>query len=248
MKILTININKGGTGKTTLSHNLAEYLAKDNRVLLMDFDDSCNLTGRYNVTPKEENTIISLFDKEYVEPIKVRENLDLICSYYGVDLLKERQNGRRRREYTLGKWIAKNHEKLSENYDYIIIDTENDEAILTINALIVSDVVLGIAEPSKDAVEALIKLKYFVNDLNSDFDSETKLFYLGNRINFSENMSKDFIEALERKEEYLGCIPRRTLIGDDIAVFNNPKVDKKLKKELESLFIKIKNELDKENE
>lgn len=248
MKILTININKGGTGKTTLSHNLAEYLAKDNRVLLMDFDDSCNLTGRYNVTPKEENTIISLFDKEYVEPINVRENLDLICSYYGVDLLKERQNGRRRREYTLGKWIAKNHEKLSANYDYIIIDTENDEAILTINALIVSDVVLGIAEPSKDAVEALIKLKYFVNDLNSDFDSETKLFYLGNRINFSENMSKDFIEALEKKEEYLGYIPRRTLIGDDVAVFNNPKVDKKLKKELESLFIKIKNELDKENE
>ena len=88
MKILTININKGGTGKTTLSHNLAEYLAKDNRVLLMDFDDSCNLTGRYNVTPKEENTIISLFDKEYVEPIKVRENLDLICSYYGVDFLE----------------------------------------------------------------------------------------------------------------------------------------------------------------
>ena len=61
-------------------------------------------------------------------------------------------------------------------------------------------------------------------------------------------MSIDFIEALERKEEYLGYIPRRTMIGDDIAVFNNPKVDKKLKKELESLFIKIKNELDKENE
>ena len=36
MKILTININKGGTGKTTLSHNLAEYLAKDNRVLDVD--------------------------------------------------------------------------------------------------------------------------------------------------------------------------------------------------------------------
>jgi len=33
------------------------YLAKDNRVLLMDFDDSCNLTGRYNVTPKEETTV-----------------------------------------------------------------------------------------------------------------------------------------------------------------------------------------------
>ena len=247
MKILTVNINKGGTGKTTLSHNFAEYLSKTSRVLLMDFDDSCNLTGRYNVTPKEENTIISLFDRECVEPIRIKDNLNLICSYYGVDLLKERQNGRRRREYTLGKWIAKNYDELNNNYDYIIIDTENDEAILTINAIIVSDVVLGVAEPSKDAVEALIKLKYFVNDLNSDFDSDSKLLYLGNRINFSENMSKDFIEAVEKKEEYIGYIPRRTVIGDDVAVFNNPKVDKNLKSELETLFEKIKSELDKEN-
>lgn len=247
MKIFTVNINKGGTGKTTLAHNFAEYLSKNNRVLLMDFDDSCNLTGRYNVTPKEENTIVSLFDKEYVKPLKINDNLDLICSFHGVSLLKERQNGKRRREYTLGKYLAKNVEELSKKYDYIVIDTENDEAILTINALIVSDVIVGVAEPSKDAVEALIKLKYFVNDLNNDFESKAKLFFLGNRINFSENSSKDFIEALEKKEEYLGYIPRRTIIGDDISIFNNPKADKRLIQEVEDLFLKIKNELDKEN-
>ena len=248
MKILTVNINKGGTGKTTLSFNLAQYLAKNNKVLLMDFDDSCNLTGRYNVVPEEKNTIISLFDKEYVEPIEITTNLHLVASYFGVDSLKERQNNRRRREYTLGKWIAKNYDKLSSSYDYIIIDTENDEAILTINALIVSDVVLGIAEPSKDAVEALIKLKYFVNDLNNDFDSNAKIFYLGNRINFSESSSKEFLQALEKKSEYLGYIPRRTIIAGDVTVFDNPKADKLLIKELEILFSKIKEELDKENE
>lgn len=247
MKILTININKGGTGKTTLAHNMAEYISKTNKVLLMDFDDSCNLTSRYDIVPKEENTIISLFDKEYVKPIKIKENLDLICSFHGVDKLKERQNLKRKREYTLGKYIAKNYDTLSKKYDYIIIDTENDEAILTINALIVSDVVLGIAEPSKDAVEALIKLKYFVNDLNNDFETNIKLYFLGNKINFTENSSKDFIKALEKKEEYLGYIPRRTTIGDDISLFNQIKSDKKLIYEIENLFTKIKNKLDKEN-
>lgn len=246
MKILTININKGGTGKTTLAHNFAEYLSKNNKVLLIDFDDSCNLTGRYDVTPKEVNTIISLFDKEYVEPIKINDNLDLICSFIGVSDLKERQNNRRRREYTFGKWIAKNYDELSKNYDYIVVDTENDEGVLTINALIVSDVVLAPAEPSKDAVEGLIKLKYLVSELNNDFDLNTKLFYLGNRINFSENSSKHFIEALEKKDEYIGYIPRRTIIGDDISVFNNPKADKELIKLLENLFSNIKIELDKE--
>lgn len=247
MKILTININKGGTGKTTLAHNFSEFLAKKNKILLMDFDDSCNLTGRYDVVPTEENTIISLFDKEFVNPIKISDNLDLVCSFHGVSELKERQNGRRRREYALGKWIAKNYDKLSSTYDYIIIDTENDEGILTTNALIVSDIFLGVAEPSKDAVEALIKLKYFVNDLNNDFNQNARLLFLGNRINFSENSSKDFIEALEKKEEYIGYIPRRTIIGDDLAIFNNPKADKNLVKEIETLFLKIKKELDKEN-
>lgn len=246
MKILTVNINKGGTGKTTLAFNYAEWLSRKNKVLLMDFDDSCNLTGRYDIVPAEENTIISLFDKEYVKALKIKENLDLICSFHGVSLLKERQNGRRRREYTLGKWIAKNYKELSSKYDYVIIDTENDEAILTINAIIVSDVVLGIAEPSKDSVEGLIKLKYFVNDLNNDFEATTKLFFIGNRINFSENSSKEFIEALAKKDEYLGYIPRRTIIGDDVAVFNNNKADKKLLEELENFFEKIKQKLDEE--
>lgn len=246
MKILTININKGGTGKTTLAHNFAEYLSQKHKVLLLDLDDSCNLTGRYDVSPIEDNTIISLFDKNYVEALKIKDNLDLICSTYGVDALKERQNARRRREYTLGKWIAQNYDELSNKYDYIVIDTENDEGILTQNALIVSDLIVAIAEPSKDAVSALIKLKYFVNDLSNDFKINPRLIYLGNRINFNENSSKDFIKALELKQEYLGYIPRRTVIGDDLSIYDNPKVDKNLLVEVNNLFEKLKNELDKE--
>lgn len=246
MKILTVNINKGGTGKTTFAYNYAEYLSKNHRVLLMDFDDSCNLTGRYNVSPVEVNTIVSLFDKGIVEPMQIKDNLDLICSFYGVDKLKERQNGRRRREETLGIWLAKNYETLSKNYDYIVIDTENDEGILTVNALIVSDVVVGIAEPSKDAVKALATLKYFVSDLNNDFDSKTKVLYLGNRINFSENASKDFLQALENREEYIGYLPRRTVLSEDVTVFENPRVDKALLSDVLVVFDKIKAALDKE--
>lgn len=244
MKILTVNINKGGTGKTTFAYNYAEYLSQTHRVLLMDFDDSCNLTGRYNVTPLEENTIVSLFDKECVTPISVKSNLDLICSFYGVDALKERQNQRRRREYTLGKWLAKSYNELCQQYDYIVIDTENDEGILTINALIVSDVVIGIAEPSKDAVSALATLKYFVNDLNNDFDSCTRVYYLGNRINFSENASKDFLSVLENKDEYIGYLPRRTAIAEDISVFNNQKADEQLKLYISQVFDDITKKLE----
>lgn len=46
MQIVTININKGGTGKSTFSYNFSKWLSsrKNKKVLLIDGDSSCNLT------------------------------------------------------------------------------------------------------------------------------------------------------------------------------------------------------------
>ncbi|WP_460059508.1 ParA family protein, partial [Pseudolactococcus yaeyamensis] len=69
MKIITINVNKGGAGKTTFAHNFAEYLKQNYRVLLLDFDDSANLTNRYGYFDKLENTVISLFEQTVARPV-----------------------------------------------------------------------------------------------------------------------------------------------------------------------------------
>lgn len=247
MKILTVNINKGGTGKTTFAHNFAEYLAKNHRVLLLDFDDSGNLTGRYTSTLAEENSITAIFDENHVTPLTIGPNLDLIGSDNGVERLKERQATKRRREYALGKWLAKNEDWLTKHYDYIIIDTENDEGILTINALIVSDMVIGIAEPSKDAVKALVALKRFVGELNDDFSAQARLYFMANRVNFSENASRDFLDSLQGRNDYLGYLPRRTVLGDDVAIFKNVHTPKQLLEQVGALFLTIKTKLDQEN-
>lgn len=247
MKILTVNINKGGTGKTTFAHNFAEYLAKSHRVLLLDFDDSGNLTGRYTRNLEPQNSIVAIFDGADVKPLPVKPNLDLIGSDSGVERLKERQATKRRREYALGKWFGQNYAWLSNQYDYIIIDTENDEGILTINALIASDVIVGIAEPSKDAVKALASLKRFVTDLNDEFSVSSRLLFMANRVNFSENASRDFLESLEGRTEYVGYLPRRTVIGDDVTIFDNPNTPKQLLDQLTNLFDKILNQLNQED-
>lgn len=246
MKILTVNINKGGTGKTTFAHNFAEYLAKKYRVLLLDFDDSANLTGRYTKELAPENSIVAIFEESEVRPLTVKPNLDLIGSDSGVERLKERQATKRRREYALGKWFGQNYDWLSTTYDYVIIDTENDEGILTINALIASDVVVGIAEPSKDAVKALASLKRFVADLNDEFSVSSRLLYVANRLNFSENASRDFLASLEDHAEYVGYLPRRTVIGDDVAIFDNPNTPSSLLSQVTSLFDKIIDQLNQE--
>lgn len=165
------------------------------------------------------------------------DNFDLIAGHSSVEQLKERLNSRRRREYIFGKWLALNEEELSKKYDYIVIDTENDEGILTQNALIVSDLVLGVAEASKDSFLALVALKKFVKELNDDFNSEIKLALIANKINLSENASKDLLAELQSYPEYLGYLPRRTRIADDKAVFST--TDEVLKEQLRAIFEKV---------
>lgn len=255
MKILTTNINKGGTGKTTFTHNFADYLSQHNKVLLMDFDDSANLTGRYGHYEQFENTILSIFEGGKTVPISLTEQLSLIAGSPATEALKERLQTRRQREQLLGKWLAHHYDELSKQYDYLLIDTENDEGILTINALIVSDLIVGIAEPSRDAVLALNQLRSLVNELKEDFHIHPWLFFLANRVNFSENASKEMLEAMQNQSEYLGYIPRRALLSHDETAFRQIKKNQKLFyqqreliNELTILFSQIKQKLDGEND
>ena len=241
MKIITINVNKGGAGKTTFAHNFAEWLRKKERVLLLDFDDSVNLTHRYGYFSDIKATVVSLFSEGVVEPIQVAERLDLIAGHKNVELLKEKVNMKRRREELFGKWLAENQKELESKYDYIIIDTENDEGILTKNAIIVSDLVVGIAEASKDSVVALSSLREFVNDLNHDFEGNTQLAFVANKINLTEAASKELLEVLKDYPEYSGYLPRRTILADERSIYDQQltREQDKIKRQVSHVFAKI---------
>ena len=244
MKIVTVNVNKGGAGKTTLSFNLAEHLRKESRVLLLDFDDSANLTNRYGYYQNMENTVINLFDRKQVVPVHAADNLDLIAGHREVELLKERLATRRRREYIFGQWLAENEDELAEKYDYIIIDTENDEGILTLNAIIVSDVVIGVAEASKDSFLGLISLRKFVNDLNNEFEGNTELLFVANKISH-DNPSKELLEDLAEYPEYVGYMPQRTILKDNKSIFSSTNYrDKIVANQMAELFADLKLKFD----
>lgn len=58
MKIITFTAIKGGVGKTTLTLNYGDWLAKHGKkVLLIDLDHQCNLT---TVLKRLDETILSL--------------------------------------------------------------------------------------------------------------------------------------------------------------------------------------------
>ena len=135
---------------------------------------------------------------------------------------------------------------MESTYDYIIIDTENDEGILTQNAIIVSDLVIGISEPGKDSFVALHCLRSFVDDLNHDFDEQTQVVCVANKIDTRENDSNELLEELSLLPEYLGYLPRRTILMNEKSIFSL-RIDSKNKAvidHVETLFDQIKAKVD----
>src|SRR5437660_9143510 len=136
---------KGVVGKTTTAINLATYLAAAGRkVLLIDMDPQANATSGigvarnikshtiYDLLVQEQDTL-SIFD--VIVPSSRRELVVAPCT---VDLAAAEVElvGALAREHRLKQAI----EPIRERCDYIIIDCPPSLVLLTINALIASDV------------------------------------------------------------------------------------------------------------
>ena len=89
MKIISIINNKGGVGKTTTAFNLAHYLAKEGRrVLVVDLDSQKNLTTNLTKELIDKPSIGDyLLERiEFCHPTIITSNLHLISSAHQVPL------------------------------------------------------------------------------------------------------------------------------------------------------------------
>lgn len=224
MKILASASGKGGVGKTTVDFNLSKFFSevKNKRVLVVDGDSSCNLTYSFKVSGTK--TIYDLFKTGETEIYNVSKNIDIILGSENLtddklDLKSVKQNVC----LIFFMWIASNYEFLNENYDYIVIDTRNDSSLVTANFLAVTDVVLGIADPSRNSYRAWLELQEYLSSLKSELvDPISKKSYvsstaylIGNKIKNTE-ISSEFIEILKQEANYLGSIPEREIINDTL--------------------------------
>lgn len=221
MKIITVNVNKGGTGKSTISYTLAKWLTivKGKKVLLLDGDRSCNLS--YSFSGLGTSSILDIFNKqESVEIYNVGENLDFIKGSERLEDneldLKSRQNNC----MLLFMWIADNMERLKD-YDYMIIDTHNDTSLVTNNFLAVADIVLGVSEPSRNGFRAWLELEETVDNLKSELvDVISRQTYvtatpylIANKVDHIGSSSKQFLEMVELQPNYIGMIQKKELLA-----------------------------------
>jgi len=164
-KIIALVNQKGGVGKTTTAVNLAAYLAKQGRrVLLVDIDPQGNASAGVGITVTGNTPHVyhALLEpervKEIVQPTKI-DGLSLLPAQAdlagaAVELVSVAD-----REYRLQQALK----LLDEDFDYILIDCPPSLGLLTINGLSAAHQVLIPIQAEYYALEGLGQL---VNTIN----------------------------------------------------------------------------------
>ena len=123
MKIIAWVGIKGGIGKTTLSYNYGEWLAKRGKnILFIDLDHQSNLSQTYKVYD-QNGTVGDIFsgNGQQVKIHHVKDHIDLLAGDMHLDDIEAAIENNPNKNMLLYMWLADNYDSLNlDRYDYII--------------------------------------------------------------------------------------------------------------------------------
>ena len=221
-KVIAICNQKGGTGKTTTSINLAVDLALEGRrVLLVDADPQGNATSGLGIDKNviEKSLYDLLIGDEDIAAITQKtstENLDLVAS--NIDLIGAEIElvDAAGREGRLKKAIA----SVLDNYDYIIIDCPPSLGLITLNALVAASCVIIPVQCEYYALEGLGQLTNTINlvrdSLNPALEIEGVLLTMAD---YRTNLTQ---EVINETRSFFGGRVFETIIPRSIRLSEAP--------------------------
>ncbi len=194
-KVITIIQEKGGVGKSLATMNIAYYLSRSGKVLVIDLDGQAADITYYMLGNTIENkrknilTILDVFkEKATVEEaiLPIQLNLDIIPANIDISNI-----GQTEKISTFKGFIK----KLQTIYDYIMIDVSPTPGWAHLLALSAPNQrIIPIINADAASLKALISLNVTVKDVLESINPTAK--YLGiivNRYDGRTNISKEIV-------------------------------------------------------
>ncbi len=205
-KVLSLINEKGGVGKTTSTNVIASCLkSRGYKVLCVDFDQQGHLSFSMGADTRESASIYDVIRKraKCVDAVQKTDVTDILSSS---ELLKNLE-----KEFTSAgnERILKDALKpVMGMYDYILIDSPPELGLLSINALVASNIVLIPCLPDGYSLKGAVQVHESISRVKSAFNNDLVIggiFIV--RYYPRENLSRSAFGALEQMAKALG-VPR----------------------------------------
>lgn len=200
-KVISIFNSKGGVGKTSSTIALASAFAEmGKRVLAVDLDYQCNLTGGFGLKPDDEKNSFNIFfnKSEYfknplacITKTKI-DNIDVITGHSSLqqlDLVLALENNREHILYESFISIIEDNV-----YDYIIFDNAPHANTAVTNSMYVADYAIAPIHLEVFCLDGLDRLYDTINNClaNNNRLKDLKMFInkLDKRVGFADEFDK----------------------------------------------------------
>jgi chromosome partitioning protein len=218
-QVISFANQKGGVAKTTTTLNLAVAFAESGHdVLCIDLDPQGNLTMSQGIDPDKVEK--SMFDV-LVHHIPIREviherEIDIAVSSIdlaGAEIAMSTQIGRER---SLEKGLA----DVTDDYDFVCIDTPPSLGLLTVNALAASDKVIVPVQCEYLSMRGLLQLQNTLEMIRENLNPRVKIE--GILPTMLDSRTVHAKEAVEILEENFGDLVFETRIKKAIKFAEAP--------------------------